>query len=276
MTGGGPGGATRVYSILAYEKAIIGLRFGPGIATAFSMAPLLAVFNRPVRDAFYAERRGRTRPAQGGIFWSVCSAPWGAFFRPAARPRVLAARVAVETVFNALARAARRKPPPASSGRSASGWARGRAYCCCCPCSCSSSFPFTGFLLPRLRPTCKFQQFASIYWPRPWTFPANQRTCFLDTPFLTWFRNTVIVANRQPRAIFRRSVGARRLRAGAVLSFWARGTLTVLLLVHVFAAQRAPLYPALPDAGPSSASSNTYAALIVTYPDLFCCPLRPG
>ena len=30
MTGGGPGGATRLYSILAYERAIVGLRFGPG------------------------------------------------------------------------------------------------------------------------------------------------------------------------------------------------------------------------------------------------------
>ena len=43
MTGGGPGGATRVFSILAYEKAIIGLRFGPGAATAFSMAPFMTV-----------------------------------------------------------------------------------------------------------------------------------------------------------------------------------------------------------------------------------------
>ena len=43
MTGGGPGGATRLYSILAYEKAIVGLRFGPGAATAFSMAPALAL-----------------------------------------------------------------------------------------------------------------------------------------------------------------------------------------------------------------------------------------
>src|SRR5690348_6146528 len=43
MTGGGPGGATRVYSILAYQKAIVGLRFGPGAATAFSMAPILAL-----------------------------------------------------------------------------------------------------------------------------------------------------------------------------------------------------------------------------------------
>src|SRR6266496_5743794 len=43
MTGGGPGGATRLYSILAYEKAIVGLRFGPGAATAFSMAPIMAL-----------------------------------------------------------------------------------------------------------------------------------------------------------------------------------------------------------------------------------------
>ena len=44
MTGGGPGGATRLYSILAYEKAIVGLRFGPGAATALSLAPVLALF----------------------------------------------------------------------------------------------------------------------------------------------------------------------------------------------------------------------------------------
>src|SRR5207302_1539319 len=44
MTGGGPGGATRLYSILAYERAIVGLRFGPGAAVALSMAPFLAIF----------------------------------------------------------------------------------------------------------------------------------------------------------------------------------------------------------------------------------------
>ncbi|MEO8250035.1 MAG: glycosyltransferase, partial [Burkholderiales bacterium] len=43
MTGGGPGGATRLFSILAYEKAIIRLQFGPGVATAFSMAPFMAL-----------------------------------------------------------------------------------------------------------------------------------------------------------------------------------------------------------------------------------------
>jgi len=43
MTGGGPGGATRLFSILAYERAIVGLRFGPGAATALSMAPFMAI-----------------------------------------------------------------------------------------------------------------------------------------------------------------------------------------------------------------------------------------
>src|SRR5690349_2854647 len=43
MTAGGPCGAPRLYSILAYEKAIVGLRFGPGAATAFAMAPFMAL-----------------------------------------------------------------------------------------------------------------------------------------------------------------------------------------------------------------------------------------
>ncbi|HEU5098873.1 MAG TPA: sugar ABC transporter permease, partial [Roseiflexaceae bacterium] len=44
MTNGGPGGTTRLYSILAYERAIYSLRFGPGAAVALSMAPVLAIF----------------------------------------------------------------------------------------------------------------------------------------------------------------------------------------------------------------------------------------
>ena len=39
---GGPGGATRLYSILAYEKAIGSLQYGPGTAIALSVAPLMA------------------------------------------------------------------------------------------------------------------------------------------------------------------------------------------------------------------------------------------
>src|SRR5436190_12875964 len=41
LTGGGPGGATRVYAILAYEYAIQALRYSAGVAVAMSMAPVL-------------------------------------------------------------------------------------------------------------------------------------------------------------------------------------------------------------------------------------------
>src|SRR5689334_23017125 len=60
MTGGGPGGATRLYSILAYEKAIVGLRFGPGAATAFSMAPVLAIFILLLARLMRHDAAGRT------------------------------------------------------------------------------------------------------------------------------------------------------------------------------------------------------------------------
>jgi len=44
MTGGGPGGETRVYSILAYERALLQNRFGPGAAVSLITTPFLAVF----------------------------------------------------------------------------------------------------------------------------------------------------------------------------------------------------------------------------------------
>ena len=44
MTGGGPMDATKVYSILAYQYAITGIRYGPGIAVAMTMAPIMGIF----------------------------------------------------------------------------------------------------------------------------------------------------------------------------------------------------------------------------------------
>src|ERR687885_421816 len=41
ITGGGPGGATRVYPILAYEYAVNALRYSAGVAVAMTVAPFL-------------------------------------------------------------------------------------------------------------------------------------------------------------------------------------------------------------------------------------------
>ena len=65
MTGGGPSGATRFYSILAYEKAIGSLQYGPGSAIALSVAPLMAVIIWLLAKFMrHDERRTRSRAAR--------------------------------------------------------------------------------------------------------------------------------------------------------------------------------------------------------------------
>ena len=81
MTGGGPSGATKLYSILAYEKAIGSLQYGPGSAIALSVAPLMAVliwllaqFMRHDDRADGATRRRSFGTHVGAVLRRGCSA----------------------------------------------------------------------------------------------------------------------------------------------------------------------------------------------------------
>jgi multiple sugar transport system permease protein len=65
MTQGGPSGATKLYSILAYEKAIGSLQYGPGTAIAFSVAPLMAVIIWLL--ARFMRQDDKRRPERTGI-----------------------------------------------------------------------------------------------------------------------------------------------------------------------------------------------------------------
>ena len=258
MTGGGPGGATRVYSILAYEKAIIGLRFGPGIATAFSMAPLLAVFIA-LLGRFMLSDQGGHGPRKVGFLERVFS-PIGRVFG-LLLDLVFLPLEWLSNGFNALARAARRNRPPLKRAqRERLGtWMR---LLLLLPLLLFVLFPFYWIFITSFKTDLQIQQFASIYWPRPWTFQ-QVRDLLFDTPFLIWFRNTVIVATVSTAI----SVVLSALAAYALarFKFLGAGTLTVLLLVTYLlpsALLFIPLYQTLTQLG----IINTYAALIVTYP----------
>ena len=262
MTGGGPGGATRVYSILAYEKAIIGLRFGPGTATAFSMAPVLGLFifvlarfMRPDQRAGHGERESRMDQAMAwagrglGVILDAIFLPleWVA----SAFRRLVAVIVPVDAQGRTRLKRAQRERIGV-----------GARFLLLVPMLIFVLFPFYWIIITSFKTDLQIQRFTSIYWPQPWTLE-QYRSLLFDTPFLSWFRNTVIVATASTGI----SVVLSALAAYALarLKFTGAGTVTTLLLVTYLLPGSLlfiPLYQILTQLG----IINTYTALIATYP----------
>jgi multiple sugar transport system permease protein len=277
MTGGGPGGATRLYSILAYERAIIGLRFGPGAAVALSMAPLLALvillLARFMRhDA--AARANDTRvdrlfawigrwivPALGTVLilflaWTgtagatlVRLATWAL----AALGMVLLVRLAVWGMERLLA-------PLRMAQRQRVGTAL--RLLLLLPFLLFVLFPFYWIVITAFKTDLQIQQYASIFWPNPWTTEQFQ-TLLFKTPYLTWFRNTVIVATASTAiSIMLASLAGYAL---ARLKFLGANALTTALLITYLLPGSLlfiPLYRILTNLH----IINTHLALIATYP----------
>ena len=138
MTGGGPGGATKLYSILAYEKAIGSLQYGPGSAIALSVAPLMAILI-VAPGAVHAPRRARRgdgpkvdgrRRASGARSAACFSLVLDIIFWP------------IDMIYRGVDRRRRRRSAAASgsptSPRSRPRDESGSASCCGCSCSCRS------------------------------------------------------------------------------------------------------------------------------------------
>ncbi len=258
MTGGGPGGETRVYSILAYQKAIIGLRFGPGTATAFSMAPLLALVifllarvMRPEHQRQNVEKESAMDRALGWV-GRVLTLLLDAVFLPFEW-----LTSAVGSLFRTLARG---QPPMKRAQRERVGV--GVRLVLLIPILIFVLFPFYWIIITSFKTDLQIQQYTSIYWPNPWT-TEQYRSLLFNTPFVTWFKNTVIVATISTAV----SVVLAALAAYALarLKFTGAGALTTLLLVTYLLPSSLlfiPLYQILTNLG----IINTYTALIATYP----------
>lgn len=262
MTGGGPGGATRVYSILAYEKAIIGLRFGPGAATAFSMAPLLAVlifllarFMRPEQNV--KEKEGVSR--FDSVF-SFLSRLLGTFVDIVLLP--------LELISNGVSRFFDILLPPKEAGvprlnrRQRDGIRLFSRLLAVAIFLIFVLFPFYWIIITSFKTTLQIQRFDSIYWPNPWTLE-QYRSLIQETSFVTWFRNTVFVASTS--TVISVALASTAAYALARLKFRGGGLMTTLLLVTYLLPGSLlfiPLYRILTDLG----LINTYGALIATYP----------
>jgi multiple sugar transport system permease protein len=261
MTAGGPAGVTRVYSILAYERAILGLRFGPGTAVAFSMAPVLALFivvlGRYMRRDL--ERSGdeswldRTLGTVGGWFGGLIDLLLWPF----------------ETVGGAIVTAWERMRPAHARlipGRPTRAILQQQGVLVrvllLLPFLLFVLFPFYWMIITAFKSDPQIRQQLSIFWPNPWTLEQFVRL-LTQTNYLLWLRNTVFVAITSTALAV--SLAALAGYALARLKFRGAGTLTTALLITYLLPGSLlfiPLYRILTTLG----IIDSHLSLIVTYP----------
>src|SRR5207237_10206500 len=122
LTGGGPGGATRMYAILAYEYAIQALRTSAGVAVAMTVAPFLFVLILVLGRYMMRREDLAYSTAEDGVVWRTLMAIlWPVRMLLRALVAVFwAINAAAETVFGAISQAIRPPDRAALLGRKTS------------------------------------------------------------------------------------------------------------------------------------------------------------
>jgi multiple sugar transport system permease protein len=266
MTGGGPSGATKLYSILAYEKAIGSLQYGPGSAIALSVAPLMALLiwllarymRHDDRAAVRADGKLGIGTRVSRAFGRVFSLVLDIVFWPVDM---------IVRGFERLAGVVRKALTGSYEGRLVNAPRRekmstGMRLLVLLPIMIFVVFPFFWVIVTSLKTTPQISQRTSIYWPDPFTLE-QYRSLIQDTPFGTWLWNSVLVAAVSTLI----SVAFAALAAYALtrLKFLGAGLLTTVILITYLLPGTLifiPLYQTLSDLG----IINSHSALMVTYP----------
>jgi len=199
LTGGGPGGATRVFSILAYEYAISSLRYSAGVAVAMSVVPVLLVLIIVLGRYMRGERDGM--PREGGPLAAVGSAlawPFVMLFRGVGAVLTLAGNAiewVVGRIFGTLASAyTGGRPEREGSWRRLTGRVGSvLAYALLGVLLVFLLFPFYWVIVTAFKTDEQMRVSESVFWPSPWTIE-HFRYMLTETDFPRWFRNTVLVA----------------------------------------------------------------------------------
>lgn len=252
LTNGGPGNLTKVYSILAYQKAISSLQFGPGTAVAFSLTPILAGFILLLSRYM---RRDVNREEMDTVTWQDRVIDFIGWV-------VATLGTLIATPIIELAAIGKLMPKgDASRARNAAitGIFRGIAMTILLA---FVLFPFYWILITSFKSDLQISQRVGIFWPAPWT-TEQFYALFYEQPFTVWFTNSSIVAiTTTALAVVVAALGAYAL---ARLKFFGAQTMQTLLLITYLipgALMFIPLYQILAQLG----VINTRLALILTYP----------
>jgi multiple sugar transport system permease protein len=265
MTGGGPSGATKLYSILAYEKAIGSLQYGPGIAIAFSVAPLMALLIWALAKFMRQDDRKAVVQRDDRFLGSIVKLAQQAMdllldllFLPL--QLVLKAFEAIFGLFRKMSSGTAHKPLFKRAGQERISMLMRVSILL--PFMLFVLFPFFWVVITSFKSTPQISNRTSIFWPSPATLD-QYRSLIWDTPFLIWLFNSAFIATVSTIV----SVALASLAAYALsrLKFTGAGLLTTFLLITYLLPSTLlfiPLYQTLSNIG----LINTYGALIITYP----------
>jgi multiple sugar transport system permease protein len=209
LTGGGPVGATKVYSIYAVEAAR-SFRIGSAVAAALSMTPFLIPLIIILGRYMMAGHRGRDyvqsddlSPVMQLLYWLA----WPFRFLLNLLLKVFwFVNEVVEQIFEAIAGGLSRMIFGVKDDRPTQvrklKWSRWTtntfAAIVLILLIGFELFPFYWVFITSFKTTAQNTQFHSVYWPDPWTI--NQYVDLLGPArnFLVWYRNTLTVGIATP------------------------------------------------------------------------------
>ncbi len=253
LTNGGPGNITKVYSILAYQKAIGSLQFGPGTAVAFSLTPILAGFILLLSRYM---RRDVAREEMDVVTWQdrvIDGIGW--VISSLSNLIVWPVMLIIRLVSGLLPKGVKSRKREALF----SDVLRGIGLLLVLM---FVLFPFYWIVITSFKGDLQISQRVGTFWPAPWT-TEQYSTLFYEQPFWVWFSNSAIVAvSTTVLAVVVAALGAYAL---ARLKFFGAQTMQTLLLITYLlpgSLMFIPLYQILADLG----VINTRWALILTYP----------
>jgi multiple sugar transport system permease protein len=263
MTGGGPSGETRLYSILAYERALLQNRFGPGTAVSLATAPLMGIFifllARFMRGGI--EKSGETSRIDRAL--AAIGKGMGALGRVILLPVDWVLGVCddvLEKIGKGMTKAAGRNTLLNRTQRERSGLVV--RLLLLLPFLIFVIFPFFFVIITAFKSELQISQRVSLFVPNPWTLDQFKKL-LSDTSYTLWFRNTVMVATITTiLSVMFASLGGYAL---ARLKFRGAGAMTTVLLVTYLlpgSLMFIPMYRILTGLG----AINNHWSLILTYP----------
>jgi multiple sugar transport system permease protein len=200
LTGGGPVGATRVFSILAWEYAIQSLRIGVGVAAAITMAPILAIFiyilgrymsaGGRVEERSVDEQPGLISQALSVLAWPFKMLIQGFLWL------VDLVNDSTERVIEAIGRAIFGRSAAGKRNGVVVGKAAGAIFgaLALVILLAFELIPFYWVIITAFKSTLQIVSFESVFWPQPWTWEQFQTLLGPTRSFLLWYRNTITVA----------------------------------------------------------------------------------